>query len=466
MSEQTFPAASILVVDDEKLFRDVLCSKLREHGFEVDMAVSGIDAIAKVQAAHFDLILLDIKMPRVNGIEVLKYITENGINAEVIMLTTFTDVRTAVETVKLGAYDYVSKPYNFTELLQTIERAIDHRKLRLENVLLKSELDRRQQMRNVIGTSATFQSVLDAVYKVAPTDSDILLSGPEGSGKEILGNLVFRLSTRKDKPFVVFDATHLTDLQIESELFGHERGAVPETPALRNGLVEIANHGTLFIDEVANIPISLHPKMLRFLQTGEFRRIGGTQTLKSNVRVLASTSRNLANMVKEDLFREDLFLRLSVITISVPPLKERKEDIAALVEHFMSSKSRGKTPKQITEAALEKLEGYYWPGNVRELENVIERAIIMTPSELVDAKDIVLEYSAFPDEGASSGNLAKMSLQDIERIHIERVLKDVQYNKRIAAEVLEISLRTLYTKIYDYQIHIPNTKGEGKSDKH
>ena len=456
--------ASILVVDDEKLFRDVLTAKLIENGYICDNAINGIEAINKIQRQQYDVILLDIKMPRVNGIEVLKHISENTLSSEVIMLTTFTDVRTAVETVKLGAYDYVTKPYNFTELLQTIERALDHRKLKLENVLLKSELERRHQVKNVIGESLAFQHVLDMVYKVAPTDSNILVNGPSGSGKEVVANLIYKLSMRKDKPFVALDCASIPENLLESELFGHERGAFTDAMVLKHGMVEVANNGTMFLDEIGEISLSIQPKLLRFLQTGEFRRIGGTQAMKANVRLIAATNRNLKEMVKEGTFREDLLFRLNVISLNLPSLAERRDDIPALVEYFLQMKSRGKETKQFSPAAMQKLCSYFWPGNVRELENMVERAIILTSGDLIEPQDIMLDYTGVNDSPVSSATeVGKMSLSDMERIHIERVLKEQNFNKRQAADILGISLRTLYTKIYDYQIHIPTTRGGGAS---
>ncbi len=452
--------ASILVVDDEKLFRDVLTAKLIENGYVCDSAINGIEAINKIQRQQYDVILLDIKMPRVNGIEVLKHINANTMSSEVIMLTTFTDVRTAVETVKLGAYDYVTKPYNLTELLQTIERALEHRKLKLENVLLKSELERRHQVKNVIGNSAAFRSVLETVYKVAPTDSNILITGPSGSGKEVIANLIYKLSHRKDKPFVALDCASIPENLLESELFGHERGAFTDAMVLKHGMVEVANNGTMFLDEIGEISLSIQPKLLRFLQTGEFRRIGGTQAMKANVRVIAATNKNLKEMVKIGAFREDLLFRLNVITLQLPTLAERKEDIPELVEYFLQMKSRGKETKQFSPAAMQKLTNYFWPGNVRELENMVERAIILTSGDVIEPQDIMLDYSGVADKpGASSSEIGKMSLSDMESIHIERVLKEQNYNKRSAAEILGISLRTLYTKIYDYKIHVPSTRG-------
>lgn len=457
-TQKTAPA-SVLVVDDEKLFREVLTSKLIEHGFQTDNAANGIEAINKIQRQPFDLILLDIKMPRVNGIEVLKHIKDNTLETEVIMLTTFTDVRTAVETVKLGAYDYITKPYDLPELLQTIHRALDHRRLKLDNIVLKSELDRRSQSRDVVGSSPAFQSILETVDKVAPTDSNVLIQGPSGSGKEVIANLIFRKSHRKDKPFVAIDCASIPDTLLESELFGHERGAFTDAMVLKHGLVEIANNGTMFLDEIGDVSMTIQPKLLRFLQTGEFRRIGGTQTIKVNVRVIAATNKDLKEAVKNQLFREDLLFRLNVITLHLPSLADRKDDIPTLVDYFMNSKSRIKPMKKVSPKAMEKLQNYFWPGNIRELENVIERAIILTPGETIEPQDFVLDYSAKGEgESYSSDSFARLSLSDIEKIHIERILKENDYSKKKAAEVLGISLRTLYTKIYDYQIHIPRSR--------
>ncbi len=449
----------LLVVDDEKLFREVLTQKLIEHGYQTEAASNGVEAINKIQRQQFDVILLDIKMPRINGIEVLKHIKSNTLESEVIMLTTFTDVRTAVETIKLGAYDYITKPYDLPELLATIERALEHRQLKLDNIVMKSELDRRKPNKNVIGDSPSFKQILETVEKVAPTESNILIQGPTGSGKEVIANLIFQKSLRKDKPFVALDCASIPDSLLESEIFGHERGAFTDAMVLKHGLVEIANNGTLFLDEVGDISPSIQPKLLRFLQTGEFRRIGGTQVLNVNVRVIAATNKDLKQAVKEGTFREDLLFRLNVITLNLPSLSERKEDIPALVNYFLETKSRTREPKEVSDEAMRKLIEYYWPGNVRELENVIERAIILSSGNVIEPQDLVLDYGLQEEgEGAGGGELARMSLSDIEKIHIERVLKDCNYNKKNAAEVLGISLRTLYTKIYDYKIPVPKTR--------
>ncbi|NOY05785.1 MAG: sigma-54-dependent Fis family transcriptional regulator [Chlorobi bacterium] len=449
----------LLVVDDEKLFREVLTQKLIEHGYQTEAASNGVEAINKIQRQQFDVILLDIKMPRINGIEVLKHIKSNTLESEVIMLTTFTDVRTAVETIKLGAYDYITKPYDLPELLATIERALEHRQLKLDNIVMKSELDRRKPNKNVIGDSPSFKQILETVEKVAPTESNILIQGPTGSGKEVIANLIFQKSLRKDKPFVAIDCASIPDSLLESEIFGHERGAFTDAMVLKHGLVEIANNGTLFLDEVGDISPSIQPKLLRFLQTGEFRRIGGTQVLSVNVRVIAATNKDLKQAVKEGTFREDLLFRLNVITLNLPTLSERKEDIPALVNYFLETKSRTREPKEVSDEAMGKLVEYYWPGNVRELENVIERAIILSSGNVIEPADLVLDYGLQEEgEGTGAGELARMSLSDIEKIHIERVLKDCHYNKKNAAEVLGISLRTLYTKIYDYKIPVPKTR--------
>ncbi len=456
---KTGPRASILVVDDEKLFRDVLTSKLIDQGFQTDNASNGVEAINKIQRQPYDVILLDIKMPRVNGIEVLKHIKENTLETEVVMLTTFTDVRTAVETVKLGAYDYITKPYDLPELLQTIDRALDHRKLKLDNIVLKSELDRRSQNSDVVGVCPSFQSILETVDKVAPSDSNVLVLGPSGSGKEVIANLIFRKSDRKDKPFVAIDCASIPDTLLESELFGHERGAFTDAIVLKHGLVEIANNGTIFLDEIGDVSTTIQPKLLRFLQTGEFRRVGGTQTIKVNVRVIASTNKDLKEAVKNNQFREDLLFRLNVITLHLPSLADRKEDIPLLVEYFLNNKSHGKQVKTVSPKAVEKLQNYYWPGNIRELENVIERAIILTSGNAIEPQDLTLDYAVKgTGDSYTTDSYSRLSLSDIEKIHIERILKENEYNKKKAAEVLGISLRTLYTKIYDYQIYIPRSK--------
>jgi DNA-binding NtrC family response regulator len=450
---------SILAVDDEESFLNVLKIILDEEGYEVRGAEDGVAAINALQTFPFDLILLDVKMPRVDGIEVLKFIKEHHIDAQVIMLTGVSEIRIAVECMRLGAYDYISKPYDTDELLALIDRALERKRLLIQNKALKTELARRVLSPSIIGRSKGFLEVLDLASRVAPTDTTVLVQGASGTGKELVATFLHNNSPRKDHPFLALNCSSIPETLIESELFGHEKGAFTDASVTKQGLVEIANGGTLFLDEVAEISAMVQPKLLRFLQTGEYRRVGGNKNLKSDVRIISATNKDLRQEVAAGKFREDLLYRLNVITLQIPPLRERKEDIPQLVEHFLRSRVRAKELKQIDEKALELLMKYDWPGNVRELENVIERAAILSPENVIRVDDLALPIgtrSLLETAGGTPGTGVRLggafSMVEIEKAHIDGILKSVNWNKNIAAKILGISLKTLYTKIQQYNL--------------
>lgn len=454
MTKRISPA-SILVVDDELSFREMLMALLKPEGYWVESAGDGVEAINILQNSVFDLVLLDVKMPRVDGVEVLRFIQDNCITTQVIVLTGVGEVRIAVECMKLGAFHYLTKPYTADELNALIDRALERRQLLIENKAMRSELSRLASSSNLIGSSPAFVRVIELASKVAPTDSTVLIEGPSGTGKELLANFLYKNSKRSDKPFVALSCASIPDTLIESELFGHEKGAFTDAHAMHQGLVELANGGTLFLDEIGEISSVFQPKLLRFIQLGEFRRVGGNKTQKSDVRLISATNRHLADEVKEGRFREDLLYRLNVITITLPSLRERKEDIPLIANEIVSKSLKNRTPKKLHPDAVEALLRYDWPGNVRELENVLERAAILSSDEYIRLKDLTLPRS-FSAEPTISAGVEKVgsaiSIRELERHHIEGVLLHTKWDKNLAAKILGISLKTLYTKIQQYNL--------------
>jgi two-component system response regulator AtoC len=445
----------ILIVDDEETFRYMLTSLIEAEGYGAQAAADGVQGINAVQAKAFDVALLDVKMPKVDGVEVLKFIKEYSPDTEAIMVTAVGDVRLAVDCMKLGAYDYITKPFSTEELLGTIDRALERKKLLRENILMKQELSRFVGSAEIIGQSPVFQKVLEVAARVAPTESTILVQGPSGTGKELIANFIYKNSSRSTSPFVALNCASIPDSLIESEIFGHEKGAFTDAKAMKQGLVEIANGGTLFLDEVGDISLIVQPKLLRFVQTGEFRRVGGNKVLKSDVRIISATNKDLSEEVRSGRFREDLLYRLNVITIEIPPLQDRKEDVPLLVDWFLKNKLKTKTQIQISPKALEILMKYDWPGNVRELENVVERAAILSSDNMIQPHDLSLPLratmlsSALKEEDVLGGPIP---MREVERLHIQGVLKNTGGSKSKTAKILGISLKTLYNKINQFQI--------------
>jgi two-component system response regulator AtoC len=449
---------SILVVDDEETFRYLLSSLIGTAGYQVDTVTDGVAAINAVQGKLYHAVLLDVKMPKVDGIEVLKFIKNNYPGIEVIMLTGAADVKTAVECMRIGAYDFITKPTTADELLATIGRALERRQLMIDNILMKDALDRLQGSQEMVGQSEAFRRVLEIAAKVAPTESTVLVQGPSGTGKELIANFIYKNSLRTTQPFVTLNCASIPDTLIESELFGHEKGAFTDARATKPGIVEIANKGTLFLDEIGDISPVVQPKILRFIQSGEFRRVGGNATLTADVRILSATNKNLKDEVREGRFREDLLYRLNVITIEIPPLRDRKQDIPVLVASFLANRMKTKVKTSISARAMEVLVDYDWPGNIRELENVIERAAILCHNSVIEPQDFSLPNAPSSTLGSGSRGDQKigtaLALKEIEHLHIEGVLRAFRGNKAESAKILGISLKTLYTKIQQYQIKL------------
>jgi DNA-binding NtrC family response regulator len=452
---------SILVVDDEPSVCFLLKEELSEQKkFDVFTANDGVAAMNALQQRPIDVVLLDVKMPRVSGMEVLKFINEHHPTTIVIMLSNYADVKTAIEATKLGAYDFVGKPYNRDELLATVNRAIQHRRLTIDVELMKYELSRKSGEKEIIAQSPAMKAMLSTARKVAASDSIVHIHGASGSGKELIANLIHNESLRHDRPFVVVNCASLPDTLLESELFGHEKGAFTNAHQMKQGLVEVANGGSLFLDEVGDISPVVQPKLLRFLETGEFRRVGGNTSMQVDVRIISATNKDLHAEVKAGRFREDLLYRLNVVTLRIPPLKDRKEDIPLLVEYFLKRKAKTKAPKRLSADALQALLAYDWPGNIRELEHAIEGSMLLSHEETITSKDFALAQSNVGQNAPQRINTetSAMTMEEVERMHIELMLKRFKYSRSKTAAALGITQKTLYLKIKRYNIPIQDAE--------
>jgi DNA-binding NtrC family response regulator len=390
-------------------------------------------------------------MPGMDGMSVLKKMKTDPASPAIIVITGKATVDTAVGAMKDGAYDYLSKPYKLDELLIIINRAHEQRKLSLENQLLQRELTRREAPDDFVGTSPQFRGVLEFMDKIAPSDSTVLVSGESGTGKELAAHYIWEKSSRSSRSFIALNCCTLSENLMESELFGHEKGAFTNACDIKNGLVETADGGTLFLDEVGEMPVALQTKLLRFLDSGEFRRVGANKTLKADVRIITATNRNLNEEMKKGNFREDLFYRLNVINIEIPPLRERMEDIKPLAEYFIRTYSRkiSKEIKGLEPGAEKILLDYDWPGNVRELENVIERAVILCESDVITDKYLAVTRSVLPEKRNGFPQL-----QEIEKDYILTVLKQTGGNQTKASRLLGVDRKTLYHKLKKYGISV------------
>jgi DNA-binding NtrC family response regulator len=441
----------ILIVDDEESFRNHLTRLFVRRGYKVAEVASGNEALALVGQKAFDIVLLDIVLPDLNGVEVLKVLKERAPDTQVIMMTGNATVNTAIASMKLGAYDYLTKPFDLEELTILVERACELSTLRRESEFLHLELDRQQKFDEIVGSDNKTLAALALVEKVAPTSSTVLITGETGTGKELIAKAIHRKSPRCEKPFIVVNCSAIQETLLESEMFGYERGAFTGAVKNKSGLIEVANTGTLFLDEVGDLQPNLQIKFLRFLEDGELRPVGSTHSRRVNVRVIAATNRDLKKLMSEGKFREDLFYRLNVINIHLPPLRERRDDIEALVDCFLKKMgiTMGKGVKRIEKEALDLLKQYDWPGNVRELENVIERAVILAPGAAITGADFppdLIHRSAVSSPTSSHSQ----SLADVEREHILKILSETAGNKAKAAKILGITKKTLYAKLHQY----------------
>ncbi len=444
--------SKILICDDDETLCYLLKEELLNEGFNVDVVYDGKYAIENLKNKNYELLLLDLQMREVPGEEVLKFAKENFPTLQVIILTAKSEVRSAIECIKLGAYDFISKPYEFDELLVGINRALEHKDLLVKNTIQSTRFDEKISNR-IIGESKEMHHLINLAIRSAKSDSNILIEGETGTGKELIAEFIHRNSDRNDKPFVVINCASLPDQLIESELFGHEKGAFTDAKSSKQGLVEIADGGTLFLDEIGEMSLTLQPKLLRFLENGEYRRVGGVANFHSNVRVIGATNKNLLEESEKKIFRRDLLFRLNVITLTIPPLKERGEDILLLANHFLAKKSPIRDPKKLSTAAEKALLQYKFPGNVRELEHIIERAIIFAENNLIQVEDLNLP-SSFRSEQQNANELSPDSflMEDVERIHFKKALDYHGWNRENTARALGISQKTLYSKIIKYNL--------------
>ncbi len=434
--------ASLLIVDDENVVRDSLGKWFEEEGYSVDTANSGREALLKLPRQRWDLALLDIKMPGMDGLELHRKMREVDPEIIVIIMTGYAAVDTAVQALKDGAYDYIMKPFDPDDLARLVAKALEHRRTRDENLRLRETLQETQAV-ELIGQSQPMQKVLESIRTVAPNDTTVLIHGESGTGKELVARAIHNLSPRRFMPMVNIHCGALTETLLESELFGHEKGAFTGAQYRKKGKFEIAEGGTVFLDEISDISLKTQTDLLRVLQEKEITRVGGNQAIKVDFRAVAATNKDLPTLVKEGTFRPDLYYRLDVFGITLPPLRERKEDIPLLVDHFLHKYSHAMNKRftGISRASLDVLMNYQWPGNVRELENAIERAMVIGREPEIQASDFPLQAATPP---APEGSLA---LEDIERVHIQHVLEVCDWNQTRAAKALGIDRVTLYNKI-------------------
>ncbi|NQT83028.1 sigma-54-dependent Fis family transcriptional regulator [bacterium] len=462
--------STILVVDDEKNTREGLRRGLEPLGYEVRLAADASEAIETLKSGVIDLMLTDLRMPGMDGLELIKVAQRISPDTQIIMLTAYPDHKTAVEAMRHGAYDYLEKPYQLDVVESRVRHALASARLRAENVMLRERLQKNYGFENILGNSAAMKRVFETVRQVAPTKANVLIVGDSGTGKELIANAIHNISPRKDKPFIAVHCAALSKSLLESELFGHEKGAFTGAIASKPGRFERADGGTLFLDEVGEIDLDIQVKLLRFLEEWEFERVGGVKTIKVDVRLITATNRDPTKLVEAGRFREDLYYRLNVVTINVPPLRERKEDIPIMVSAFLAefSLENKKDATSISPDVLEALVAYDWPGNVRELRNVVESLVVLCPGDTIvfgqlpqtvkgtlRGKQVVVpgqEMGEVP--GRQIVLAAGTSLRDAEKRLIQETLRNNDNNISKAARILNISRRTLHRKLHEYNIDL------------
>ena len=445
--------SNILVCDDDETLCYLLKEQLLEEGFAVQTVYDGKDAIEAVKSKNYDVLLLDLKMKEVSGEDVLKFVSGHSPSLQVIILTAESDIDNALKLTKMGAFYYISKPYNFDTLILTINRAIENKNLLVKTTILDKQINKNIQS-DMIGTSKEILKVIMLANKSAKSESNVLIEGETGTGKELLAEYVHKNSPRSEKPFVVINCASLPDQLIESELFGHERGAFTDAKTSKQGLVEIADGGTLFLDEIGEMSISLQPKLLRFLENGEYRRIGSVSNLSSDVRVIGATNKKLLEEIENNNFRRDLLFRLNVITLTLPPLRARKEDILLLANHFLEIKSPIRSPKRLSPSTKDLLTNYDFPGNVRELDHISERAIIFSSDDIIKPEDLNLPTTKKMIQSSNMSNefTEILPMEEIEKIHLVKALDFFDWDRAKTSYKLGISIKTLYSKIKKYSL--------------
>jgi DNA-binding NtrC family response regulator len=447
---------SILIVDDEEDILNVLKLILTKEGYQVDTALDGKQALQLFRKKSYDIVLTDLRMPEMDGMELLERIKEIRPETEVLIMTAYASVESAVLAMKKGAADYIVKPFLNEDVKMRIARVAEHIKLKRDVEVLKQQISQKFEALHFLGNSHQVQQILSLIEQVAPTKSNVLILGESGTGKSLVAELIHKNSPRRDGPFISINCAAIPETLLEAELFGYKKGAFTGAVADKKGLIELANGGTLFLDEIGDLPLGLQAKLLKFLETYEFIPLGDVQKKKVDIRLISATNKNLEKLIEEGKFREDLYYRLSVIEIKIPPLRERKEDIPVLVYYFLeqASKQHNKKIKGITNEALSYLLNYDWSGNIRELRNVIERAVILARDEYIlphDLPEKIIKSSPSPEIGV--GKSLKEAIEEYEKTIILNTLKFCNYDKERAAKILDIDLATLYRKLKKFGIN-------------
>jgi two-component system response regulator AtoC len=446
----------ILIVDDDEITCNLLEEVLSKEGYIVDKALDGREAIDKGENKTYDVVLTDIRMIDVDGMEVLRAYRQKSPDTVIIMMTAFGSIETAIRAIKEGAYDYVSKPFKLDEIKLTIRRALEQKRLLQENLFYRQELITKYKLENIVGRSPQMLQVYKTIARVAESRSTVLIVGESGTGKELVARAIHFNSPRSSKSYVAVDCGSLAETLLESELFGHVRGAFTGAVTSKKGLFEEADNGTCFLDEVGDIGLAMQAKLLRVIQEHEIKRVGGTEITKIDVRIIAATNKNLEALVAEKKFREDLFYRLNVVSVHLPPLRERLDDIPLLADHFLRkyAAENEKPVARISAEFLDLLLRYQWPGNVRELENVIERAVTLSHHSIILAEDLPRRLRVEPSAISAISLPSQISLTELEKLYIKKVLEDTGGNKKKAADILGIDRRTLYRMAARYGINL------------
>jgi DNA-binding NtrC family response regulator len=460
----------ILIVDDEEIVVRSCLRILSSDEYDIAVANNGLEALTKINEEDFDMVILDIMMPKMNGIEVLQRVKESHPDVDVIMITGLNEIDTAVKAMKLGAFDYLPKPFEPEELELVVNRAFERRQLLQENVNLKTEVSAKYSFENIIGSCPAMQAVYRLIARCAPTNSTVMLRGESGTGKELIARAIHFNSLRKDQPFVTVDCASLTESLLESELFGHVKGSFTGAVSNKKGLLEIANGGTLFLDEIGNISMSTQAKLLRFIEAREYKAVGDTVSRSVNIRLITATNKDLEGMVAAGTFRDDLYYRINIFPIEIPPLRERRDDIPALAFHFLNafSKEMDRKVKEFSASAMNLLMNHDWPGNVRELENVIQRAVILTSDDIIRQAHLVniLEMQPLgemdvPRTSEELKNIKKIarqkSVENVEKLFILGALKRNDWNVTASAEETGMQRTNFQALMKKYDIHVRGT---------
>jgi len=461
MREHLANTKTILVIDDESIMRETLSDFLHEEGFQVEVASSGEEGLELAKAKPYDCAIVDLMMPGMDGIQTTRALKEHDSTLPVIMITAYASVESAVEAMKQGAHEYITKPFKIDEVLLVIENAIRQRELELEVRSLRKALREKYRFENIIGKNRRMQEVYNLISQAAPSRSTILILGDSGTGKELVAKAIHANSTRADKAFVTVNSGAMSAELLESNLFGHEKGSFTGAVSTKKGLFEVADGGTIFLDEIANVALEVQAKLLRVIQEREFMRVGGLENIKTDVRIISATNVDLRRKVAEGEFREDLYYRLNVITIAIPPLADRADDIPLLTQHFLDkyAEENGREGLVMAEEAVEVLKGYHWPGNVRELENAVERAVVLAPIDGHIGAALVREYidpepldgAAVPNPMLGTAPLRGM-VEEFEKRLILRALEQTDWVQKEAAALLDVKPTTLNEKIKRYGI--------------